>query len=145
MPPSPVRLIMLVVGWISLGLGILGIFLPLLPTTPFVLLAASCFSKSSPRLHSRLLNQPLLGPVIQNWEREGSISQNAKGTATVLMIVPFVCSQLAFNFSPLLTIILVCIGLMALTFIWTRPLPSSHLHQFGNRATDPGKNLVGPG
>ncbi|MDH5700144.1 MAG: YbaN family protein, partial [Nitrospirota bacterium] len=63
MPASLVRFILLVVGWVSLALGILGIFFPLLPTTPFILLAASCFSKSSPRLHSRLLNQPLLGPM----------------------------------------------------------------------------------
>jgi len=145
MPPSPFRLIMLVVGWISLALGILGIFFPLLPTTPFVLLAASCFSKSSPGLHARLLNQPLLGPMIQNWEREGSISQSAKVTATVFMIGLFGYSLLSFTFSPFLTIFLVFIGTGVLTCIWTRPAPSSHLQQFSNRAADAGKNLVRPG
>lgn len=145
MPPSPVRLAMLVVGWISLALGILGIFFPLLPTTPFVLLAASCFSKSSPRLHARLLNQPLVGPMIQNWERESSISQSAKVTATVFMIGFFGCSLLLFSFLPLLKILLVCIGTGVLTFIWTRPAPSSHLQQFSNRAADPSENLVRPG
>lgn len=142
MPDSPVRLIILVGGWISLALGIVGIVLPLLPTTPFVLLAAWCFSKSSPRLHSRLLNQPQLGPMIQNWEREGSISRTAKVTATVLMVVCFGCSLLAFPFSPLLNILLICIGTGVLMFIWTRPVPSSHLNQFSNRTTDTSKNLV---
>lgn len=145
MPASLVRFILLVVGWVSLALGILGIFFPLLPTTPFILLAASCFSKSSPRLHSRLLNQPLLGPMIQNWEREGSISQNAKVTATVLMIGLFGCSLLSFTFSPLLKIFLVCTGTGVLAFIWTRPVPSSHLNQFSNRTADASKNLVRPG
>jgi len=145
MPASLVRFILLVVGWVSLGLGILGIVLPLLPTFPFVLLAAWCFSKSSPRLHSRMLSQPLLGPIIQNWEREGSISQNTKITATVLMTVFWGCTLLSFTFSPLLSIFLVCMGTGVLTVIWTRPVPSSHLNQFGNRATDTSKNLLGPG
>ena len=145
MPALAVRFMMLVIGWVSLALGILGIFFPLLPTMPFVLLAASCFSKSSPRLHSWLLSQPLLGPMIQNWHHEGSISQNTKVTATVFMIGLFGCSLLSFPFSALLTIFLVCIGSGVLLFIWTRPVPSGHLHQFSNRPADTGKNLVGPG
>ena len=144
MPASPLRIFMLVGGWISLALGILGIFFPLLPTTPFILLAASCFSKSSPRLHSRLVNQPLLGSMIQNWEREGSISQNAKITATVFMIGLLACSLLSLPFSFLLTIFLLCLGSGVLMFIWTRPVPSSHLNQFRNGPTDAGKNLVRP-
>ncbi|MBA3611905.1 MAG: YbaN family protein [Nitrospirales bacterium] len=142
MPFSPVRLMLLVGGWISLALGILGIFVPLLPTIPLILLAASCFSKSSPRLHARLLHQPLLGPMIQNWEQEGSISQNAKVMATVYMVGLFGCSLLVFPFSVLLTIFLVCIGTGVLVLIWTRPVPSSHFNQLSNRATDTGKNLV---
>lgn len=142
MPVSPVRLMLLVGGWICLALGFLGIFIPLLPTTPFILLAAWCFSKSSPRLHAQLLNQPLLDPMIQNWEQEGSISQNAKIMATVCMIGLFGCSLLVFPFSILLTIALACIGTGVLVFIWTRPVSSSHLNQLGNRTTDTGKNLV---
>ncbi|MDT3779259.1 YbaN family protein [Nitrospira sp. MA-1] len=142
MPVSPVRLLLLVGGWISLGLGLLGIFVPLVPTTPFILLAAWCFSKSSPRLHAQLLKQPLLGPMIQNWEQEGSISRNAKLMATACIIALFGCSLLAFPFSILLTIFLVCIGTGVLMFIWTRPKPSCHLNQLSNRTTDTGKNLV---
>ncbi|WNM56455.1 YbaN family protein [Candidatus Nitrospira allomarina] len=145
MPAWPVRLILLVIGWVSLALGILGLFFPLLPTMPFVLLAASCFSKSSPRINSWLLSQPLLGPMIQNWHHEGSINQNTKVTATVFMLGLFGCSLLIFHFSAFLTIFLVCIGSGVLLFIWTRPLPSGHLNQFRNRPTDTGENLVGPG
>jgi uncharacterized protein len=142
MPVSPLRLMLLAGGWISLALGIVGILIPLLPTTPFILLAASCFSKSSPRFHARLLSQPLLGPMIQNWEEEGSISRNAKIMATISMIGLFGCSLLAFPFSFLRTIFFVCIGTGVLLFIWTRPAPLRHLNQLSNRATDTGKNLV---
>ena len=96
------RLIVMASGWMSLMLGIIGIFLPLLPTTPFVLLSALCFSKSSPRLHHWLINQPRLGPMILNWEQQGSISQSAKVTSTVLIVGLFSFSLLFFKyFSPL--------------------------------------------
>ncbi len=110
-------------GWICLILGFIGIFLPLLPTTPFILLTAYCFSKSSPRLHHWLINQPRLGPMIQNWEQQGSISQSAKITSTVLMIGLFSFSLLFLNFSLIIKGVLVCTGASVLCFIWTRPLP----------------------
>ncbi|RZA08047.1 MAG: DUF454 domain-containing protein, partial [Proteobacteria bacterium] len=62
------RFLYLTIGWISLALGILGIFLPLLPTTPFVLLAGICFAKGSPRMHAWLINHPRLGPPIKDWQ-----------------------------------------------------------------------------
>ena len=138
----PLRLVMMVSGCISLILGIIGIFLPLLPTTPFVLLAACCFSKSSPRLHSWLMNQPRLGPMIQNWEQQGSISQNAKVTSTVLMIGMFGVTFLFINLPLMLKGMLVCIATGVLYFIWTRPLPLRHLNELGNGPTDPGEDLV---
>ena len=139
---TPLRLVVITSGWISLVLGIIGIFLPLLPTTPFVLLSAYCFSKSSSRLHHWLVNQPRLGPMIQNWEQQGSISLNAKVTATILMIGLFSFSLLFFDFSVLLKGALVCTATGVLGFIWTRPIPLSHLDEFSNRPTDPRKNLV---
>jgi len=139
---APLRLVVMASGWISLVLGFIGIFLPLLPTTPFVLLAAYCFSKSSPRLHHWLINQPRLGPMIQNWERHGSISQNAKVTATALMIGLFSFSLLFLNLSFIIKGALVCIGTGVLCFIWTRPLPLCHLDEFGNRAANANENLV---
>ena len=139
---TPLRLIVLASGWLSLILGIIGIFLPLLPTTPFVLLSAYCFSKSSPRLHQWLLNQPRLGPMIQNWEQQGSISQNAKVTATVLMVGLFSLSLLFLDLSLLFKSALVCTGASVLAFIWTRPLPLRHLDEFSNSPADSRENLV---
>jgi len=64
------KIILTIIGFISVGLGILGIFLPLLPTTPFLLLAAACFSKSSTRFYNWLLSNKLFGKYIKNY-REG--------------------------------------------------------------------------
>ena len=139
---TPLRFILLATGWVSLALGIIGIFLPLLPTTPFVLLSAYCFSKSSPRLHQWLVNQPRLGPMIRNWEQQGSISQNAKVTATVLIVSLFSFSLLFLNISILLKSTLICIGAGVLGFIWTRPLQLGHLDEFSNSPTDARKDLV---
>jgi hypothetical protein len=135
----------MVSGWISLILGIIGIFLPLLPTTPFVLLSAYCFSKSSERLHSWLINQPRLGPMIQHWEQHGSISQSAKVTATVLIMSLFSFSLVFFALSILVKTALICTGAGVLTFIWTHPLPLRHLDEFGNGATHAREDLVRPG
>ncbi len=139
---TPFRLILLASGWVSLILGIIGIFLPLLPTTPFILLSAYCFSKSSPRLHHWLIHQPHLGPMIQNWEQQGSISQSAKVTSTVLIIGLFGFSLLSLNLSFLIKGALICMGIGVLGFIWTRPLPLRHLDQFSNGSTHTREDLV---
>ena len=139
---APLRLVVMVSGWISLVLGFIGIFLPLLPTTPFVLLSAYCFSKSSPRLYHWLINQPRLGPMIQNWEQHGCISQNTKITATILIVGLFSFSLLFLDFSILLKGTLICIGTGVLCFIWTRPLPLRHFNELRNGPTHAGENLV---
>jgi uncharacterized membrane protein YbaN (DUF454 family) len=72
-------------GSASLGLGILGIFLPLLPTTPFVLLAAFFFSRSSPAVHDWLLAHRTFGPAIRDWRDNRAISRRGKTAAAIAM------------------------------------------------------------
>ncbi|MFN3809206.1 MAG: YbaN family protein [Roseateles asaccharophilus] len=79
------RLCWLLGGFASLALGVLGIFLPLLPTTPFVLLAAFCFSRGSARYEAWLLNHPRLGPVVRDWRATRAVPLRAKQLATVMM------------------------------------------------------------
>ncbi|KYG64571.1 hypothetical protein AZI85_03945 [Bdellovibrio bacteriovorus] len=115
------RTIYFVFGWLFLGLGMIGIFLPLLPTTPFLLLTAFCFSRSSERWHRWLINQPHLGPFILDWQLHGVIRPRAKILATSLM-VPLVTLSLIKPTVPLYAkvsagIICTCV----LVFIWTRP------------------------
>ena len=115
------RILFLFLGFLSLLLGFVGIFLPILPTTPFALLAAYFFSKSSETLHNWLLNQKQLGPLIKDWERHGVIRLKAKWLATV-MIIPLFSYSLFFVPVPTwIKSIVALSGICILAFIWTRP------------------------
>jgi uncharacterized membrane protein YbaN (DUF454 family) len=86
------RVLLLAAGWLALALGFVGVFLPLLPTTPFLLLAAACFVRSSPHLHARMLAHPKLGPFLEQWRRERSIPRAAKVRAYLLVAACFTLS-----------------------------------------------------
>ena len=79
-------------GVASLALGVIGIFLPVLPTTPFVLLAAFCFSKGSPRLRAWIAGHPRFGPMIADWEATGAIPARVKAWACTVMAITFAAS-----------------------------------------------------
>ena len=110
----------LIAGGLFLGLGLLGVVLPVLPTTPFLLLAAACFARSSPRLHRWLLTHPVFGPPIRNWEENGAISRKAKQLAVGSMAAVLVGSLAAGAPWQLL---MAQIALMAVGagFVLTRP------------------------
>lgn len=110
----------LALGIFSLGSGIVGIFLPILPTVPFVLLAAFCFSRSSDRLHNWLVEHPDLGPHIIAWRERGAIGEGSKRMAT-LSIIGVVLLSVAFGVAPFFLAIQVALLAAVLVFIWTRP------------------------
>ena len=76
---------MKVMGLVAVGLGLLGMFLPLLPTTPFLLLAAALFFRSSPRLHAWLLGHRTLGPYIRNFREHRAIPLHTKVVSVSLV------------------------------------------------------------
>jgi hypothetical protein len=115
------RTFWLLFGLLALLLGIIGVFLPLLPTTPFILLAAFCFSRSSQRLHTWLLNHKWFGPLIKDWEKYGVIRTRVKWVATVSMLVMVSYPLLFKEFSIWLKLIVVVSIICVLLFIWTRP------------------------
>ncbi len=83
------KILYIIAGWLSLIAGLIGIVLPLLPTTPFILLAAFCFSRSSTRLHRWLCNHPWFGPPIQQWQENHTVSRNHKNKALFLIAASF--------------------------------------------------------
>ncbi len=127
------RTIFILAGWISLLLGLIGAFLPILPTTPFVILAAFFFSKGSQRLHQWLLGRPVLGKMVLEWEEHRMIRLKAKIFSTALIIPLFTYTLLYVDVHLAIKAIVSVIGAAVLTFIWSRPSKP------GQR--DPGGNL----
>lgn len=106
-----VRLLLQLAGFLCVGLAVLGIFLPLLPTTPFLLLAAACFARSSPRFHRWLLAHRLFGPLIHDWQTHRALPARTKAVAIAMLAVTFGFSIVAVAEQPWLRIALAALGL----------------------------------
>jgi len=109
-------------GGISVGLGTAGVVLPLLPTTPFMLLAAYCFARSSPRLEQWLLSHPRFGPVIADWRAHGAISGRGKVLSVGAIALAFALSLALGLPGMVLAIQAAVLGAVSL-FVLTRPVP----------------------
>jgi uncharacterized membrane protein YbaN (DUF454 family) len=118
-----VRAIYMAAGLVMTALGIVGAFLPLLPTTPFLLVAIWCFSRSSPRLEHWLLNHRTLGPPLVNWQREGAISARTKVVAVCLIAASYGFFWYRTQPSPLAAVAVGLVLSASALFILTRPLP----------------------
>ena len=106
-------------GLLFVGLGALGAFLPLLPTVPFLLLAAFCFARGNPAWEARLLAHPRWGPPLADWRQRRAISRRAKVSALIAMGMGVVLTGLTAGFPWWL----VTLGVVSVTgsWIWTRP------------------------
>ena len=114
------RLPWMILGWTCVGLGFLGVVLPLLPTTPLLILAAFAFGKSSPGLKEWLLDHPVFGGPIRDWEADGAIRPRAKILACTAMALISTISLLSGLGATILLIQALAMG-GAATFILTRP------------------------
>lgn len=116
--PKPLYLLC---GFISLLLGLIGVVLPLLPTTPFVILAAFCFSRSSEKFHQMLLNHRWFGDMIRQWEAHGVIPFKVKCLSTTMMLV-MISYPVLFKSLPLWADVAAIITVViALVYVWSRP------------------------
>ncbi|MEM9633244.1 MAG: YbaN family protein [Pseudomonadota bacterium] len=121
--PAARRAFWFSLGLLALGLGGLGVVLPVLPTTPFVILAAFAFGKSSPQLQAILENSSVFGPIIADWRSNGAIAVRYKIISIAMMSLVFGLS-IVMAVSPIVLIVqAVCMGGAAL-FILTRPSTS---------------------
>ncbi len=107
-----VRGLLWLAGSVSLVLGLIGVLLPGLPTTPFVLLAAACYAKASPRLHAALLQHRLTGPLLRDWEKHRSLTRRTKTVAVVSMLVMVSFSIWSFQHRPIAQAVLVVLGVI---------------------------------
>jgi uncharacterized membrane protein YbaN (DUF454 family) len=103
------KILLLILGFLTLGVGMIGVFLPILPTTPFVLIAAGCFSASSPAIYRRLENSPFFGEYINGIRDKRPISTKARVQGIVVLWVLLILSMLIVSRTHV-TIILAVIG-----------------------------------
>ncbi|MDQ5916853.1 MAG: uncharacterized protein QG584_2747 [Pseudomonadota bacterium] len=127
-----VRWLLWTAGTIALLLGILGVFLPVLPATPFILLAAACYARASEKFHQRLLSHPNFGPVIRDWEEYGAVSMRTKKVAISLMSLSIAVSIWVVREHLWLQIMLATIAVTVGTWLWRRP---SHDEAISSRAS----------
>lgn len=123
------RLALKLVGLASVGLGLLGALLPLLPTTPFVLLGAWCFARSSPRLHDWLRNHDTLGPPLRAWRRHRALPPRAKraGIASLWVTIP-----VTIYLSPLALVKVLLALLLVVATLLLACIPTLEPHKASN-------------
>ncbi len=119
-PRRPWRWLWLAVAYLSLGLAVLGVLIPGLPTTEFVLLAAWAASRSSPRLAAWLENHRLFGSLLRNWRDGGVISRRTKLLASLSMLLALGIMLLTVNHLPSVAFAALGMGCGA-AWIWSRP------------------------
>jgi uncharacterized membrane protein YbaN (DUF454 family) len=122
---SPVvRYLYITAGFVALILAVAGVVLPILPTTPFVLLAAACFARSSQRFHDRLLANRVAGPIIREWTEHRSIPRRVKRWVYFLLALSFGSSILMMP-SIWHQVMLAVLGIILGAFIWRIPTRAS--------------------
>ncbi len=115
------KFVLIGIGWIAVGLGFVGVFLPLLPTTPFILVAAWAFAHSSPRFRSWLLNHRIFGRMIRDWQENGSIPLHAKLIAVSMIGASLLWLIVWSGLSVVLLGVAVVCLVGAASFILSRP------------------------
>lgn len=121
---NPAQLLLISLGWICIALGVLGIFLPLMPTTVFLLIAAWCFARSSERFHSWLVAHPHLGPFIHAWQSGQGLEQGLRNRIIASLWISLTLSALISFYathSLLLLIIFPLIGFGVSYYIYSLP------------------------
>lgn len=116
-----VRWAWMALAYTCLAVGLVGIVLPVLPTTPFILLAAFAADRGSPRLHAWLLRHRVFGPAIRDWRESRSVGRRAKVLATAVMASAAVI--MAFTAPPVIAAAATLVMATVATWLWMRPEP----------------------
>jgi uncharacterized membrane protein YbaN (DUF454 family) len=116
-----VRAAWLAAGFVSLGIGMAGVVMPVLPTTPFILLAAACFARSSDRFHDWLLNHRTFGPLVREWRQYRSIPHRTKLLAIAMMAATLTVSVVFFVPKGWLQVALAIFGVLLAAWLYNVP------------------------
>lgn len=119
--PRLVRGLFLALGLLFVGIGMVGVLLPVLPTTPFLILAAACFARSSVRLEAWLLDHPRFGPTLRDWRERGAIPRQAKAMALAGSLLGFLLFRLSGDHGPVLTASVALLMLFGIGYVFSRP------------------------
>jgi uncharacterized protein len=118
------RVLWLAAGWVLVGIGFVGIFVPLLPTVDFLILALPCFARASPRLESWLLDHPRFGPSLRAWRRERAVPVHAKILACTGMAAGFLLFMWHVHPSVRVGLPVLCVLLLSAGWLLRRPTPA---------------------
>lgn len=120
--PSPmVRVLLIGAGLLFVVLGLIGLVLPIMPTTVFLLLAAACFARGSKRFYNLLLNSPAFGPAILEWRRHRSIPWRTKLFAIAVTVISFVFSIVLFVRGPYMQAGMAVVGTVLVVVLYRIP------------------------
>lgn len=120
-PSYAVRVFLVAAGTACVAAGVAGIFLPVLPTTPFLLVAAACYARASRRFYNALLNNRAFGPAILEWQEHRSIRYRTKVAAIVLMSLTLAISIVFFVSDIRLQVLLAVLGILLAVFLYRIP------------------------
>jgi uncharacterized membrane protein YbaN (DUF454 family) len=121
----PVQAVFFCLGCLFVGLATVGVVLPLIPTTPFLLLAAACYARSSKRFYDWLLTNRIFGPTIRQWQESGSVAMGTKVVAIVLLVLTLGSSVVFFVPLWSVKILLVAVGIWVIYFLLRLPTAPS--------------------
>ena len=122
--PAAARYLLLIFAALCVALGVIGIFVPGLPTTVFILMAGWAAARSSPRFHDWLENHRAFGPMLRDWRKNGAVSRRAKIAATVMMAAS--ATILFFTTTRMwVAEIITAVMTIVLMWLWLRPEPPS--------------------
>lgn len=127
-----VRVVWFLSGWVAVGIGSLGVVLPVLPTTPFFIGAAYCFSRSSPRFEAWVLDLPGVGPMVRDYRAGFGVPRRVKTVASSMVVVVGTISTFAVSSRPMFSVLVVVLCLIGIaTIVFFVPLRERVLAERG--------------
>ncbi len=126
------RIVYLSLGWLFVTIGVIGAFVPVLPTTPFLIIAAACFARSSPRIEAWLLAHPRFGGPLRDWRERRAIPRRAKIASVVMMTISYAIFWFTTTPPALRAMIVAAIMILPALYVVTRPEPPVVKNRLGN-------------